>query len=83
MFLAAGGAAVEMGAQARHCGVGVLAGELELDVAIELLEAGVAADFRLRRSEKPSQRLRRIGPSPSSVLQPIVEREAALVQVFA
>ena len=47
MLLAAGRAAVEVGAQARDRAVGVLARELELDVPVELVEAGVAADLRL------------------------------------
>ena len=55
VLLAAGGAAVEMGAQARERGVGVLAGELELDVAVELVEAVVAADLGLAGpSSRPS-----------------------------
>ena len=57
MLLAAGGAACEVRAQAGERRVGVLTGELELDVAIELVEALVAADLRLRRPEQPVQRL--------------------------
>jgi hypothetical protein len=36
-----------VGAQARDGGVGVLAGQLELDVAVELIEADVTAHLRL------------------------------------
>ena len=42
----AGGAALEVGAHARDRRVGVGAGELELDVAVELLEALLAAELR-------------------------------------
>jgi len=35
VVLAAGGAALEMGAHPRHGGLGVRAGDLELDVAVE------------------------------------------------
>src|SRR5919197_280779 len=61
VLLAAGRAAGEVGAQARDRRVGVLAGELELDVAVEVLEALVAADFGLCRPEEPAERLLEIG----------------------
>ena len=50
-----------MGTQARYGRVGVLPGELELDVAVELLEARVAADLRGRRAEEAVQGLLHIG----------------------
>ena len=53
MLLAAGGAAVEVGPQPGDRGVGVGARELELDIAVELVEADVAADLGLRRAEQP------------------------------
>src|SRR5262245_33022993 len=57
VLLAAGRAAGEMSAQPRDRRVGVCAGELQLDVAVELLEALVAADLRLGRPEQPPERL--------------------------
>jgi hypothetical protein len=45
LFLAADGAALEVGTHARNSGVSVFACELELDVAVELSEADVAADI--------------------------------------
>ena len=45
MLLAAGRATLQVGAQAGHGGVRVGAGDFELDVAVELLEALVAADL--------------------------------------
>jgi hypothetical protein len=50
-----------MRAEAGDHGVGVLAGQLELDVPVELGEALVAADFGPGRSEEPPQRLIEIG----------------------
>ena len=61
MLLAAGGAAVEMRAEAWKGRVGVPARELEPDVAVELVEALVAADLRLGRAEQPAERLLQIG----------------------
>ena len=57
MVLVAGGAAGEMGPQAGQGGVGVLAGELEVDVAVELVEAGIAADLGLGGAEQPPERV--------------------------
>src|SRR3712207_2079503 len=57
VLLAAGRAADQMGPQAGDRGVGVGARELELDVAVELLEALVAADLGLGRAEQPAKRL--------------------------
>lgn len=51
MLFAAGGAAVEVSAQAREGGVGVVSGELEVDVAVELFEALVAADLKALGTE--------------------------------
>src|SRR5215211_1622926 len=61
VLLAAGGAADKVGAQTGDRGVGVRTGELQLDVAVELLEALVAADLGLRRPEQPAQCLLQIG----------------------
>jgi hypothetical protein len=57
VLLAAGWAAVEVCAQTGQDGVGVLVCEFELDVAVELVEADVAADFGFRGPEEPSERL--------------------------
>ena len=56
VLLAAGRAAREVCPQPRKLGVGVPAGNLELDEAIELLEALVAAYFRPGRPEDPVER---------------------------
>src|SRR5581483_3465771 len=53
---AAGLAALEVGAHARNQLVGWGARELELDVAVELREALLAAQLRSRRAERPPQR---------------------------
>src|SRR5690348_6381272 len=53
--LGAGGAAVEVGAHPRHPGVGGLAGEAQLDVAVELLEALLAGQLRGVLAEHPAQ----------------------------
>ncbi len=55
MVLAAGRAAGEVLAHPRHGGVGVAAGELELDVAVELLEALLAGELVLCRAEQSLQ----------------------------
>src|SRR5919197_387957 len=52
VILAAGGAALEVGAHAGHRGVGVCAGELELDEAVELVEARLAGQLRLHWAEQ-------------------------------
>ena len=57
MFLPAGWAALEVGAQTRNRGVGVLAGNLELDVAVEFLKAGIAADVWPHTSKEPAEHL--------------------------
>jgi hypothetical protein len=62
VFLATGRAAIKVGTQTRDGSVGVFACKLEFDVAIELLETGIASDFRLRRPEEPSYRLLQVGP---------------------
>ena len=51
VILAAGRAALEMRAHARHGGVGVHTGELGLHVAVELREALVAGELRPGRAE--------------------------------
>ena len=50
-----------MGAQAGERGIDVGACELELDVAVELVEAGIAADFGLGRAEQAAECLFEIG----------------------
>src|SRR5205085_8136785 len=62
VLLAARGAAVEVRAQPGHRGVRVLAGELELDVPVELREALVAAELGPGGAEQPSERLLQVGP---------------------
>src|SRR5438132_8839757 len=61
VLFATGGAAGKVGAQAGDHRVGVLARELELDVAVELVEALVAADLRTCRPQESAQRLLQIG----------------------
>src|SRR5215210_2382075 len=61
VLLATGGAADKVGAETGDRGVGIRTGELQLDVAVELLEALVAADLGLRRPEQPAQCLLQIG----------------------
>src|SRR5262249_57830248 len=55
MLLRARGTADEVGAQARDERVGGSAGELELDIAVELREALVAADLRLVAPEQAQE----------------------------
>jgi hypothetical protein len=57
VLFAAGWAAGEVRAQAGNGGVCVRARDFELDVAVELLEAFVAADLRLGGSEQIAQGL--------------------------
>jgi hypothetical protein len=52
VLLTAGRTADQVRPQARDRSVGVLARELELDVAVELVKANLAADLRLSRAEK-------------------------------
>ncbi len=61
MLLATGGTAGEMGTKSGDGRVGVPAGQLELDITIELVEALVAADLRFGRAEQPLERLLRVG----------------------
>jgi hypothetical protein len=61
VLLAAGGAAVQVGAQTRKSGVGIVSGNLEIDIAIELFEALVAADLGLGRAEQPSEHVLEVG----------------------
>ena len=55
MVLAAGGAALQVLAQPGQPRIGVLAGELEVDVLVEQLEALLAADLRARRVREARQ----------------------------
>lgn len=57
VILLARGAADQVSLHPGDGRVGVVAGEFEVDVAVELLEALLAADLRPSRSEQPSQRL--------------------------
>ena len=57
MLFPAGRAAVEVCAQPGNGGVRVGPGHLELDVAVELLEAGVATELGGRRPQELRQRL--------------------------
>src|SRR5207245_7781545 len=61
VLLAAGGATSEVRAQAGHRRVGVAAGELELDVLVELLEALLAANLVACRPQQPAERLLQLG----------------------
>ena len=77
VILAACGAPREMGLRAGDRGVGVTAGELQLDVAVELLEALLAADLGPAGPEQPREQLSCdvvVAPSASSFL-PVVEGE--------
>src|SRR3954469_16436194 len=53
--LGAGGAALEVGVHAGDPRLGRLAGERQLDVAVELLEALLAAQLRGAGAEDPTQ----------------------------
>jgi hypothetical protein len=57
MLLAAGRAAGEVSTKPADGSVGVRARDFELDVAVELGEAFVAADLRLCRAEQPVEGL--------------------------
>ena len=68
----AGGASLEMGAHAGDRRVGAGAGELELYVAVELLEALLAAELGPVRTQKRTQQpfvfvRRQRSSSPSSI----------------
>ena len=81
VFLAARRAALEVRAQPRDGRLRVRSGELELDKAIELGEARVAADLRLGRAEEPAQDRLRIAwfhqvSLGSSSARPRSERDA-------
>ena len=53
MLLATGRAALEVSAESRNRGVGVEAGQLELDELVEPVEALIASDLLLARPEQP------------------------------
>jgi hypothetical protein len=61
VLLAACGAALEVSTKAGDRGVDVGAGQFQLDIPVELLEAGVAADLRLGGAEKALERVVRDG----------------------
>src|SRR5207249_5509179 len=71
VLLAAGGAAVEVGAQPGQRGVGVLAGELELYIPVEPGEALVAADLGCRRQERVQARDRLLAARAAEGAQPL------------
>ena len=56
VLLTARRAALEMGAQPRNRSVGIGARQLELDVAVELVEADLSADLLLGRAEQAAER---------------------------
>src|SRR5215212_11657442 len=76
VVLGAGRAAFEMGPEPGNCGLLVDAGQLRLDVAVELLEALLAGELGATGSKQPSEcpveiapvhhrvssRVRRLGP---------------------
>ena len=73
MLLVAGGAALEMRAEARERRVGVGAVHLQLVLAVEELEARLAADLRADRTERARDRaaLRvEVAHEPSSLCSP-------------
>src|SRR3954468_13387465 len=55
--LGAGGAAVEVGAHTRDAVVGCIAGERQLDIVVELLEAPLAGQLRRTGTEAPAENL--------------------------
>jgi len=59
--LAAGRAALQVRAETRKSGVGIVSGNLEIDIAIELFEALVAADLFVCRAEQPSEHVLEAG----------------------
>ncbi len=61
MLLATGGAAREMLAHPGDGGVRILSEELKVDVAVDLLEAFVAAELGSRRPEKALDQLGGLG----------------------
>src|SRR5215211_1214401 len=66
VLLAAGQAAGEVGPDAGELGVGIGAGQLQLDVAVELGEALLAADLRLLGAEQPVDQAHWRTSSPAS-----------------
>src|SRR5215213_4111801 len=60
VLLAARRAPFEVRAQAGDGGVGIGAGDFELDVAVELVEADVAADLGAGRPEEPGKHVLRM-----------------------
>ena len=69
MFLAAGRAALEVGAKAGHRSVRVGSGYFQLDVAVELGEALVAAELGLAGAEQARKALLELGAVRSSLLR--------------
>jgi hypothetical protein len=61
VLLAAGRAAMQVRAQTGKSGVGIVSGDLEIDKAIELFEALVAADLCLGRAEQPFEHALEVG----------------------
>src|SRR3954469_9068975 len=55
VLLGAGGAAAEVRGHAGHGALGVGPGELEVDVAVQLVEADLAGDLRLPGAEQAVQ----------------------------
>ena len=61
VLLAARGAPCQVRAEPGDGGIDVGAGQLELDVAVELVEAGIAADLRLGWSEQTAECVVEVG----------------------
>src|SRR5918994_1571300 len=61
VLLTAGGAAIEMRAQTGDRRVCVLASELQFDVAVELVEADIAADLRPDGAQEAAECLLQVG----------------------
>jgi hypothetical protein len=78
VLLAAGRAAGEMRGKRRHGRGGVGAGDLELDVAVELVEALVAAELRHAGAEQPAERLLELGSLHHSSFSSQVSWESPL-----
>src|SRR4051794_34389056 len=55
VFLCAGGAAAQVGGHARHGGLGICTVELQVDVAVQLVEADLAGDLRPAGAEQTAQ----------------------------
>src|SRR5215212_2879152 len=66
VLLGAGRAARQMRAHAWDGGIGVAAGKLDLDVAVELVEAGLASELGVGGAEQAAEQVVGHGSSPPS-----------------